>query len=170
MKLTDKRFWSGRKRKYYPSIADALKDAAKIASFWTCFVFLFLVFVCFLTDDILSWNTAFCGFLLLVCVFLLDVGIFLFENYYKQQRIINAVVSLLPHDCQITCIEYNEDNGQYNIGTTYNHKMFAIRVEYPNLWIREKGTRTSLGFLRMTRKNHDNNKKQINKFMNYERE
>ncbi|WP_283127667.1 hypothetical protein [Bacteroides clarus] len=168
MKLKDKQFWRSKKRKYYPSLATALKDAVKFASFWTCFVFLFFTIMSFLTYDALSWNIVLSGFLLLVCIFLLGVGIFLCENYCKQQRIINAIVSLLPQNCKITCIEYKESNRQYHILITYSHKSFTAKVEYPNLWVYEKGTRDILGFLSITSKKYDDNRRLIYNFMNYE--
>lgn len=92
------------------------------------------------------------------------------ENYGKQQRTIKAAISLLPKDCQVTCIEYNETNRQYRILITYKYKNFVVTVKYPNLRIRAKDTRRSLGFLRITRKKYDDNKKQIYRFMNYEPE
>lgn len=168
MKLKDRQFWNGRKRKYYPSFVMALKDAVKFASFWTCFMFCSSAIMSFLTNGTLSWNIVLSGFLLLACTFLLGVGMFLRENYSKQQRTIKSAISLLPEDCQVTCIEFNEADRQYHILTTYNHKHFAVKVEYPNLWISEKDSRNSLGFLKMTSKKYDDNKKLIYKFMNYE--
>lgn len=166
MKLKDKRFWDGKKRKYYPSSAMALKDAVKFTSLWTCMLLLLFIIMIFLTNDTLSGGIVFSVFLLLVCIFLLGVGMFLYENYCKQRRIINAVVSLLPQDCKITCIEYKEDSRQYRVLTTYNHKSFTVKVEYPDLWISEKDTCDVLGFLRMTSKKYEDNKKLIYKFMN----
>lgn len=168
MKLKDKRFCNGKKNKYYPSLAMALKDAVKFTSLWTCILFLLFIIMIFLTDDTQSWNIVFGVFMLLACIFLLGVVMFLYENYCKQQRIINAVVSLLPQDCNIACIEYKEDSRQYHVLITYNHKSFTVKVEYPDLWISEKDTRDVLGFLKMTSKDYDNNKKLIYKFMNNE--
>lgn len=71
MKLDDKRFWNGSKRKYYPSFAVALKGAVKFALLWTCMVSLFFVVMSFLTNDTLSWKIVLGGFLLLGCIFLL---------------------------------------------------------------------------------------------------
>lgn len=167
MKLSYKRFWSGRKSKYYPSFTTALKDAVKFASFWICVVFLFFAIINFLTNDALSWNVVLGGLLLLICIFLLGVGMFLFENYYKQQQIINAIISLLPQDCKITCIEYKEDKKQYNILTTYNHKNFVATAEYPKLWVSEKGSSDALGFLNIANNNYDDNKQLIYKFVYY---
>lgn len=168
MKLTDKRFWRGTKRTYYPSFIYALKDSLLFSILWTLAIclmlFSFCIFIQVNNGDTLSGQFVTVGLIFILIVFVISNGMFLYDNWLKQCRVMRKTKKLLPDSCDILDANYDDINKQYKIMLDYSGKQFVVTVNFPFFYISEKGTR-ALGALNInSRKYFAKNKSVI---MNY---
>ena len=70
---------------------------------------------------------------------------YLYKNWYKQECAIKIIKSLLPDKYYWQYIEYNALEKKYTIQGVYKGKIFIIKLLYPMLYIKEKGTRAVMG-------------------------
>ncbi|MCC8147287.1 MAG: hypothetical protein LIO93_12820 [Bacteroidales bacterium] len=171
MKLSDKRFWSGEKTVYYPNLGYALTDSLLFSIFWTLAICLILCSICLSvhlnngSGENLSLRTISIGLVFLFIVFITANGMFLYENWIKQCRIIDKVKKLLPEGSDMLNIKFDVANKEYKITLKYIVKIFRVTVEYPSFYISEKGVR-ALGPLNMdSRKCLEENKSFIMDYM-----
>lgn len=146
MKLTDKRFWNGEKTIYYPSFKYALTHSLLYSVLWLGVICLWLfalwLILHFTNGSNLSWDMISVILLFLSVVFCILNGMFLYKNWYKQKHIIGKIKELLPDEYCWKRIDYNATNKKYTILGNYQNKTFIIRVIYPILNIKEKGSHT----------------------------
>ncbi len=144
MKLIDKQFWSGEKTVYYPSFKYALTDSLLFSVLWLGMICLWISALCliihFTNGGNLSWDIISVILLFLSVVFCISNGMFLYENWHKQKRIIRKVKELLPDEYCWLNIDFNATNKKYTILGDYRDKTFIIRIAYPILNIKEKGS------------------------------
>ena len=149
MKLTDKRFWNGEKTVYYPSFKHALTDSLLWSILGIGVICLLLSVVCltiyFINGDNLSWDDISYFFIFLCAVFCYSNCMYLYKNWYKQECAIKRIKSLLPDKYYWQHIEYNALEKKYTIQGVYKSKIFFIKLLYPMLYIKEKGTRAVMG-------------------------
>ncbi|MFR3277997.1 hypothetical protein [Phocaeicola plebeius] len=149
MKLTDKRFWNGEKKVYYPSFKYALTDSLLWSILWTGIIYLLLSVSCliihFTNGSNLSWDDISFILIFQCIVFGISNGMFLYENWYKQKCTIRKIKRLLPNEYHWQHIEYNAIGKKYTIQGDYQGKVFIIKVVYPILYIKEKGGRAVTG-------------------------
>ena len=87
---------------------------------------------------------------------------FLYENWFKQCRVINKAKKQLPEGCDI---KFDSASKAYKITLNYLGKPYRITVEYPSFYISEKGVR-ALGPLNIdSRKSLEENKSLIMDYM-----
>ena len=104
MKLTNKRLWKGEKAEYYPAFKYALTDSLLFSVLWVVIISLLLSTICliihFTNGSNMSWEVIAFVLLFLSTVFLISNGMFLYENWYKQERTIGKTKKLWPKgDC-----------------------------------------------------------------------
>ena len=142
MKLTNKRFWNGEKTIYYPSFKYALTDSLLFSVLWVGIICLWLSAICLIihltNGSNFSWDIISAILLFLSVVFFISNGMFLYENWYKQKRIIGKIKKLLPEGYCVQNIDFNAENKKYTIQVNYMGRTFRITVVYPVLCIKEK--------------------------------
>ena len=90
---------------------------------------------------------------------------FLYENWFKQCRVINKTKKQLPEGCDMLSIKFDRASKAYKITLDYMGKQYRITVEYPSFYISEKGVR-ALGPLNIdSRKSLEENKSLIMDYM-----
>ena len=133
MKLTDKRFWNGEKKVYYPSFKYALTDSLLWSILWTGIIYLLLSVSCliihFTKGSNLSWDDISFILIFQCIVFSISNGMFLYENWYKQKCTIRKTKRLLPNEYHWQHIEYNAIGKKYTIQGDYQGKVFIIKVD-----------------------------------------
>ncbi len=144
MKLTDKQFWNEEKTCYYPSFRQAMRDCLLFSILWTGIITVLLCSICLIigynnTNDTISFSTIFIGLGFLFSVFIISSGLFLYENWCKQEYIIYKTKKMLPAGCFVQSIDYDAENKKYTIRVEYMSKIFRISVIYPILNITQKG-------------------------------
>lgn len=169
MKPTDKRFWQGLKTNYYPSFSHAMMDSFRFSVLWTVVIAVLLCIIPFTiylrNGESLSLNIISVGLSFLFVVFIISNAMFLYENWYKQNRTLNKIKRLLPEGCDILSIEYNYTSKEYLIKIDYFGRIFRVTVEYPFVYISEKGVR-ALGALNIDSvKTIDKNKLLVKNYM-----
>ena len=98
-------------------------------------------------------------------VFIISNGMFLYENWFKQCRVINKAKKQLPEGCDMLSIKFDSASKAYKITLNYLGKPYRITVEYPSFYISEKGVR-ALGPLNIdSRKSLEENKSLIMDYM-----
>lgn len=147
MKLNDKRFWNGEKTEYYPSFKYALTYSLLFSVLWVVIISLSLSTICliihFTNGCNLSWEVIAFVLLFLSIVFLISNGMFLYENWYKQERTIGKTKKLLPEGNCVQSVEYDVENKKYTIQVGYMDRTFRITVVYPILCISARGYRAT---------------------------
>lgn len=112
MKLNDKRFRQGLKTNYYPSFFHAMMDSFRFSVLWTAVITVLLCIIPLIiylrNVESLSLSIISVGLSFLFVVFIISNAIFLYENWYKQNRTLNKMKRLLPEGCDILSIEYND--------------------------------------------------------------
>ena len=169
MKPTDKQIWQGLKTNYYPSFSHAMMDSLRFSVLWTVVIAVLLCIIPFTiylrNGESLSLNIISVGLSFLFVVFIISNAIFLYENWYKQNRTLNKMKRLLPEGCDILSIEYNYTSKEYLIKIDYFGRIFRVTVEYPFFYISEKGVR-ALGALNIDSvKTIDKNKLLVKDYM-----
>ena len=169
MKLTDKQFWNGEKMVYYPLFKYAQTDSLLFSILWTVTISLLLCSICFIiylnNGENLSLHTISVGSIFLFIVFIISNGMFLYENWFKQCRVINKAKKQLPEGYDMLSIKFNSASKAYKITLDYLGKPYRITVEYPSFYISEKGVR-ALGPLNIdSRKSVEENKSLIMDYM-----
>lgn len=147
MKLTNKRLWKGEKAEYYPAFKYALTDSLLFSVLWVVIISLLLSTICliihFTNGSNMSWEVIAFVLLFLSTVFLISNGMFLYENWYKQERTIGKTKKLLPKGNCVQRVEYDAENKKYTIQVCYMGRTFRITVVYPFLGISERGYRAT---------------------------
>lgn len=169
MKLTDKRFWRGTKRVYYPSFIYALTDSLLFSVLWTLAICLMLFSICLFIQmnngDAISGQVITFGLVSILIVFFVSNGMFLYDNWLKQCYVMRKTKELLPDSCVILNTKYDDINKQYQIMLEYSGKQFVVTVNFPLFYISKKGTR-ALGALNInSRKFFVKNKSAIVNYM-----
>ncbi len=169
MKLTNKQFWNGEKIVYYPLFKYALTDSLLFSVLWTGTISLLLCSICFIiylnNEENLSLHTISIGLIFLFIEFIISNGMFLYENWFKQCRIIAKVKKQLPEECDMRSIKFASTSKAYKITLDYMGKPYRITVEYPSFYISEKGVR-ALGPLNIdSHKSLEKNKSLIMDYM-----
>ncbi len=169
MKVTDKRFWSGEKMVYYPLFKYVLTDSLLFSVLWTGAISLLLCSICFIiylsNGEISSLHTISFGLIFLFIVFIISNGMFLYENWFKQCRIIDKAKKQLPKECDMLSIKFDSASKAYKVTLDYIGKTYRMTVEYPSFYISEKGAR-ALGPLNIdSRKSLEENKSLIMDYM-----
>ena len=149
-KLLNKHLWSGEKICYYPSFTQVLIDSFRFSVLWTVGITVLLCIIpliIYLRDgERVSLGVISVGLSFLLFIFIISNGMFLYDNWYKQNIIINKSKKILPEGCDILSIEYNHTSKEYLIKIDYFGRIFRVTVEYPFFYISEKGVR-ALGAL-----------------------
>lgn len=169
MKLNDKRFWQGLKTNYYPSFFHAMMDSFRFSVLWTAVITVLLCIIPLIiylrNVESLSLSIISVGLSFLFVVFIISNAIFLYENWHKQNRTLNKMKRLLPEGCDILSIEYNYTSKEYLIEIDYLGRIFRVTVEYPFVYISEKGAH-ALGALNIDSvKTIDKNKLLVKDYM-----
>ena len=114
MKLNDKRFRQGLKTNYYPSFFHAMMDSFRFSVLWTAVITVLLCIIPLIiylrNVESLSLSIISVGLSFLFVVFIISNAIFLYENWYKQNRTLNKMKRLLPEGCDILSIEYKRSS------------------------------------------------------------
>lgn len=168
-KLLNKHLWSGVKICYYPSFTQMLIDSFRFSVLWAGVITVLLCIIpliIYLSNvESLSLSIISVGLSFLFVVFIISNAIFLYENWYKQNRTLNKVKRLLPEGCDMLSIEYNYTSKEYLIKIDYFGRIFRVTVEYPFVYISEKGVR-ALGPLNIDSvKTIDENKLLVKDYM-----
>lgn len=117
MKLTNKRLWKGEKAEYYPAFKYALTDSLLFSVLWVVIISLLLSTICliihFTNGSNMSWEVIAFVLLFLSTVFLISNGMFLYENWYKQERTMGK-----QRNCYLKVIAYRGLNMMQRIRNT----------------------------------------------------